>query len=115
MLFFKKPPRSLCEPAPARRPDHPQRVHTPNEPVDFPLHFHKALLRTVFGSSQKPAPPDRRNPTAPRTLALYPARRRFCFTEPIDVGWPCAERLSDWTVARREGMAGLLISKRSAP
>ena len=86
MLFFKKPPRSLCEPAPARRPDHPQRVHTPNEPVDFPLHFHKALLRTVFGSSQKPAPPDRKNSTASGTLALYPGRKRFCFTEPIDVG-----------------------------
>jgi len=68
------------------RPDNPQRVHAPNEATDFPLHFHKALAGTVFGSSQKSAPPDHKNPTAPRTLALYRAGERFRFTETIDVG-----------------------------
>jgi hypothetical protein len=67
----------------------------------FPLLFHKALLRTVFGSSQKPAPPDHKNPTAPRTLTLYCARKRFGFTDPIDVGWPHRSRFCFRITSRR--------------
>jgi hypothetical protein len=84
-----------------RRADHPRRVHTPNEPAELTLLFHKALLRTVFGSSQKPAPPDHKNPTAPRTLTLYCARKRFGFTDPIDVGWPHRSRFCFRITSRR--------------
>ena len=82
-------PRTISQKV-LRRADHPHRVHTPNEPAKFTSHFHIALLRTEFGSSQKPTTPDHKTLTAPQTLALYPARKRRCFTEPIDVGWHIA-------------------------
>jgi len=101
------------------RPDNPQRVHAPNEATDFPLHFHIAFAGAAFGSSQKPAPPDHKNPTAPRTLALYRAGERFCFTETVDVGSSrcccCCAHGSAFTPAHRTTRLGRKKALKAPP